>query len=125
MHSNARQADHRDDFRDREAVRWHVAAYWGFFRRHRTVVAALSQAAVVDETFARRSRELLEPDLHHIADHLAELGGPGDPLVRASLFTTVVSSVASAWLGAGGPALTDDEAIDLLTTFVHGGLSAR
>src|SRR3954467_1656926 len=32
---SAASAGHRDDFRDRAAVRFHVAMYWEFYRRHR------------------------------------------------------------------------------------------
>jgi AcrR family transcriptional regulator len=117
---------HGDDFRDREAVRWHVAAYWDFYRRHRTIVVALQQAATVDEAFARRSQEMLEPDLHHIADHLAALKLPGDPLVVASMFTALLSTFAATWLSGNGPdlgrALSDDEAIESLTSFIHAGI---
>jgi len=121
--ANAMSPGHSDDFRDRAAVRWHVAAYWDFYRRHRAVIMALQQAATVDEVFARRSREMLEPDLHHIAAHLAELKLPGDPLVVASMFTALVSTFAATWLSGAGPDLgrdlPDDEAIESLTSFIH------
>jgi AcrR family transcriptional regulator len=117
---------HSDDFRDRAAVRWHVALYWDFYRRHRAVVVALRQAATVDAAFARRSQELLEPDLHHIAGHLAKLNPPGDPLVVATMFTTLLSSFADLWLSGQGPQLgrelSDDEAIETLTSFLHAGM---
>jgi AcrR family transcriptional regulator len=117
---------HGDDFRDRDAVRYHVAMYWNFYRRHRTVIVALQQAATVDAAFARRQQEMLEPDLGHIADHLAGLALPGDPLVVASIFSTLVSTFAAMWQSGGGPdlgrELSDDEAIETLTSFVHAGL---
>jgi AcrR family transcriptional regulator len=117
---------HGDDFRDREVVRWHVATYWDFYRRHRTIVVALQQAATVDEAFARRSQEMLEPDLGHIAGHLAALKLPGDPLVVASMFTALLSTFAATWLAGNGPdlgrELSDDEAIETLTSFVYAGI---
>jgi AcrR family transcriptional regulator len=115
-------AGHPDDFRDREAVRWHVAVFWGFYGRHRAVMSALQQAAIVDEEFARRSREMLEPDLRHIAGHLAGLDLPGDPLVAASFFTTTLSAVAAGWYGGTVPATGEPEIIESLTTFLHQGL---
>jgi AcrR family transcriptional regulator len=124
--ASAMAPGHGEDFADRDAVRWHVAAYWGFYRRHRTIVRALAQAATVDETFARRSQEMLDPDLRHIADHLASLTLPGDPMVVASMFTTLVSGFADLWLSGAAPALgrplSDDEAIESLTTFIHQGI---
>ncbi|MDI6097951.1 TetR/AcrR family transcriptional regulator [Actinoplanes sp. NEAU-A12] len=120
--ASAELAGHLDDFRDREAVRWHVAVYWNFYRGHRAVMSALHQAAIVDEEFARRSREMLEPDLRHIAGHLAGLDLHGDPLVAASLFTTTISAVAAAWFTGAIPASGEDEMIETLTTFLYAGL---
>jgi AcrR family transcriptional regulator len=118
--ASAGMAGHRTDFAEREAVRYHVAAYWGFYRRNRTVMDALQQAAIVDPEFARVSREMLEPDMRHIADHMAGLELRGDPMVMASLFSTVVSGFARDW--AGHPDLPDDEAIETLTSFLWAGL---
>lgn len=124
--ASAGMPGHGTDFGDREAVRYHVAVYWNFYRRHRTVMVALQQAATVDESFAERSQQMIEPDLRHIADHLAGLDLPGDPLVVASMFTSLVSTFAATWLSANHPRLgrelTDEEAIDTLTSFVHLGI---
>ena len=100
---------HGDDFSDRDAVRYHVAGYWRFYSEHRTLMSALEQAATVDESFAERARELIEPDIHHIAAHLvrAREGGlrlPGDPLVVATAFTTLVPAFSAMWQSGRGPA---------------------
>lgn len=122
---NAARAEHGDDFRDRSAVHFHVASYWYFYRRYRTVMIALQQAAFVDESFAARSRAMLEPDLRHIADHLRGLSLPGDPLVSALLFGQVIHGFASAWFGGDRPVLdrepSDDEIIEMLTSFIYAG----
>ncbi|WP_092546922.1 TetR/AcrR family transcriptional regulator [Actinoplanes derwentensis] len=115
---------HLTDFRERAAVRWHVDVFWGFYREHRAVMSALQQAAIVDEEFARRSREMLEPDLHHIAGHLEGLDVPGDRMVAASLFTTTLSAAATAWF-AGEKHVGESEMLDSLTTFLHRGLGGR
>ena len=112
-------AGHSTDFGDPAVIRWHVAMYWHFHRKHHVVMTALRQAAIVDAEFARRSQEMLEPDVRHIADHLDGLDLPGDRLVTASLFTTTIAAFAETWLGR----LPDDEAIDTLTGFLHAGLS--
>jgi AcrR family transcriptional regulator len=124
--ANAVLAGHGDDFTDREAVRWHVALYWKFYRRHRTVIDSLQQAATVDAAFARVMRDMMEPDVRHIAGHLARLDLPGDPLVVASIFTTLVSTMAATWLSDHHPDLgrdlSDDEAVETLTSFVYAGI---
>jgi AcrR family transcriptional regulator len=127
--ANATAEEHSDDFRDREAVRFHVAMFWRFFRRYRTVMVALQQAATVDESFARRQEAMLEPDLRHIADHMKGLDLPGDPLVMATIFTRTLWAFATTWLSPHPPALgrdlSDDEAIETLTSFLYAGLGGR
>ena len=118
---------HGDDFSDRAAVRWHVQAYWTFLRRNWTLVEALRQASIVDERFAARSQEMLEPDLHHIAAHLARaraagLRLPGEPLVVAVAFTQLLAGFSAAMQTGSGPDLSDDEAIETLTSFVFGAI---
>jgi AcrR family transcriptional regulator len=126
--ANALAEAHSHDFRDRAAIRWHVALFWGFYQQHRTVMVALQQAATVDESFARRQQELLEPDLRHIAGHLDGLAGvlPGDPLVMATMFTHTLWGFATTWMSPNPPALgrelSDQEAIETLTSFLHAGL---
>ncbi|GLY28778.1 TetR/AcrR family transcriptional regulator [Kineosporia sp. NBRC 101731] len=110
---------HPDDFRDREAVRWHVASFWDFQQQHRTVLVALQQASTVDAAFARRQDEMLEPDLRHLAEHLSGLALPGDPIVAA----TIVSRLMWSFATATPPHTSDDEAIETLTTFIHAGLA--
>ena len=130
----AADARHGDDFSDREAVRYHVAAYWDFHRAHRTIMAALQQASIVDERFAERSRAMVEPDVRHIADHLvrardAGLHLPGDPLVVATAFTQLVSAFTATWQSGAGPdlgrALDDDEASETLTSFVYAAIGGH
>ncbi|XVU27357.1 TetR/AcrR family transcriptional regulator [Actinoplanes sp. CA-054009] len=114
----AMRPEHKSDFADREAVRFHVAEYWDFYRRHRTVLAALQQAAIVDASFARIVDEMMEPDQHHLAEHLTGLDLPGPPLVVASMFGMLASGFADAWFGQ----IPDEEAIETLTTFIHRGI---
>jgi len=125
---------HGDDFSDRAAVRWHVEVYWGFYRRHRTLMSALQQASSVDQRFAERSQAMIEPDLHHIADHLirareAGLRLPGDPLVVATAFTQLLASFAATWQSGAGPdlgrPLSDEEAIETLTNFAYAAIGGR
>jgi AcrR family transcriptional regulator len=125
---------HGDDFSHRSAVRWHVEVYWYFHRRHSTLMSALQQASSVDARFAERSQAMIEPDLHHIADHLIRaresgLQLPGDPLVVASAFTQLMATFAATWQSAAGPQLgrplSDEEAIETLTNFAYAAIGGR
>lgn len=129
--ASARDERHGDDFSVRDAVRWHVSVYWEFHRRHRVVLAALRQAATVDAAFAERARQLTEPDIRHIAAHLTRAGEsglplPGDPTVLATAFTTLVPAFTEMWQSGEGPRLgrdlSDEEAIETLTSFIHAGI---
>jgi AcrR family transcriptional regulator len=120
---------HNGDFNDPEGVRWHVAAYWNFYRQHKPVVQALQQAAITSETFAERLRELMAPDIGHMAAHLrdaAEAGAvlPGDPHIVATMISSLLGAWASEWIdGKRGP---DDEGITALTGFIYSAIhSAR
>lgn len=112
---------HSDDFTDRAAVRYHVAAFWGFYQRHRVVMDALRQAAIVDPEFDRVVQSMMEPDRRHIADHLAKLDLPGQPRVIASMFGALVLAFAAEWTGT----LPDDEAIETLTSFIYAGIGGK
>jgi AcrR family transcriptional regulator len=125
------ESDHSPDFTDPAAVRWHIAMYWRFVSTNKPVIAALSQAAMVDGHFAERLRQLLEPNLRDLADHLEHIranGGrlPGDPLVVASVMVAAMSQFAFTWLLGGGllgRELSDQEAVDTLTGFIVHGIS--
>lgn len=115
---------HDPDFAKREAIRWHVAQYWRFFRTNRAVILALDQAALVDQRFADRLATLLEPDLRHLAEHFA--GVSDRPAATALAISALWQRFAHAKLVQQHPAtadLTDDEAIDLLTDLTDRGVN--
>ncbi|KAA2254948.1 TetR/AcrR family transcriptional regulator [Solihabitans fulvus] len=124
--------DHPRNFADRAAVRWHVENFWRFFRANRSEMVALRQAAMVDERFAARARQLLAEDVRHLAGHieLARDSGvvlPGDPLVVASALSGLMWEFAYTWLVSGGAELgrelSDDEAVETLTSLVLHGIA--
>lgn len=120
---------HNPDFSDPGAVRWHVAAFWTFFSRHRTELVALQQAALVDPRFAEHLKDLYAPDVDEIRDHLrrAEDSGvqlPADEQLVATMISSMMLQFAMVWLVGPslGRTLGDEEAIDALTRFILYGL---
>jgi AcrR family transcriptional regulator len=120
---------HSDDFTDPAAIRWHVAAFWDFFRANRPVMVALQQASMVDERFARRMHDLVAADIDHLATHLAHIpaaGGtlPGDPRIVASAIGALLWQFTYTWLVTDDTSqpISDDEAIDTLTRLIQRGI---
>jgi AcrR family transcriptional regulator len=124
-----RDATHSPDFAERSSVRWHVAAFWHFYRRHLPEMLALREAAMVNPAFGRRLRELMETDNDHMLghlDHVTAAGSvlPGEPRLVLSAISSLLDQFAYTWLGPGGSGeVTDEEAIETLTDFVHRGIA--
>ncbi|UJW33275.1 TetR/AcrR family transcriptional regulator [Saccharothrix sp. AJ9571] len=122
------EPEHDPDFSKRSALRWHVASFWRFYRAHLPEMVALRQAAMVNEDFGRRLRQMISADQAHWADHLAHLAHlPGPPELVTSAITALLDQFAHTWLVAGGDGrdLPDDEAVDLLTDFIHHGITGH
>jgi AcrR family transcriptional regulator len=120
-------ATHSADFTDRSAVRWHVAAFWRFYRAHLPEMVALRQAAMVNADFARRLQQLMTEDAAHMREHLSHVRDlPGDPGLVISAMYSLLDQFAYTWLVAGGDGtgltLTDDDAVELLTELLHRGI---
>lgn len=126
----AADSEHSEDLGDRAAVRWHVAALWRFQRRHLAELTALRQAAMIDERFSRRAQEIMNADREHMRGHLSFVDDlPGDPALVISAMYALLDQFSWTWLVAGGDGsgrrLTDDEAIEFLTEFLHRALVGR
>lgn len=124
----AQDPTHSADFGDRASVRGHVAAHWRFYRAHLPEIIALRQAAMVDEGFAHRLQQMLAAGAEHMHEHLSYVRDlPGEPALVISVMYSLLDQFAWTWLAAGGDgtgrALSDDDAIDLLTEFLHRGIS--
>lgn len=128
----ATMPDHNPDFSSLDAVRWHVAQYWTFVTTNRAVILALQEAAIINEHFAGRQRELMTPMFRDMAAHLDYVpaaGGhlPGDPMTVAMAMISLMSQYARAWLvdyrPELGPRPSADEAVDMLAAFILHGIT--
>lgn len=125
----AEQPEHKSDFSDPEAVRYHIAGYWSFSREHGAVMRAIAQAAIVSEDFARVLGQFGVEQRADIADHLDGLADKGLRLpssVDASL--AMMFQVTQGMLAAvedGSVTLTDEQAIEGLTRFIYRGLTGQ
>jgi AcrR family transcriptional regulator len=128
----APDSQHRADFSDREAVRWHVANYWRFYSRHAVELTALRQAALVNAEFGAQLEAMTAGSVDHLDDHLdpitkagRSLPGPRD-LVLA-MFAGLLDGFSYHWQLSegrfGGRRVDDDEAIDTLTEFIYRALN--
>jgi len=120
-------ATHDEDFSRIESIRWHVAAFWRFYKSHLAEMVAVKQAAMVDPELGRRLQRIMADDDAHMIRHLSHLPGPQpDPLLQIAAMNSLLEGFAYTWLVANPPSgqtITDDEAIDLLTNLLHHGLA--
>lgn len=120
---------HDEDFSKISSVRWHVAAFWNFYKAHLPEMIALKQAAMVDPELGQRLQRIMADDDAHMIQHLSYLPEPQpDPLLQISAMNSLLEGFAYTWLVANPPSgrtVTDEQAIDLLTNLIHHGLTGR
>jgi AcrR family transcriptional regulator len=125
-------SQHSEDFTDRAAVRWHVAAFWRFYRANTVVLTALRQAALVSAEFGAQMQELTTADQSHMADHLdwivrAGRTLPGEPDMALAAMGSLLDAFSLRWQVSGGKPtgreVSDDEIVETLTTFLYRALN--
>jgi AcrR family transcriptional regulator len=130
----APDSGHSEDFTDRAAVRWHIAAYWRFYTRHVVVLTALRQAALVNPEFGAQVEVITTEDIGHLRGHLdwitkAGRTLPGPPELVLAMFAGLLDGFAYRWQAARGQIgdhrVDDDEAIDTLAEFVYRALNGQ
>ncbi|MEV6895423.1 TetR/AcrR family transcriptional regulator [Kribbella sp. NPDC051137] len=118
---------HDPDFSKLSAIRWHVSAFWRFYKAHLPEMIAVKQAAMLDPELGRRLQRIMADDDQHMIEHFAHLPDPpADPLVAISAMNALMEGFAYTWLvvnPANGQTITDEAAIDVLTDLLHHGLA--
>ncbi|MBV8862926.1 MAG: TetR/AcrR family transcriptional regulator [Mycobacterium sp.] len=125
-------SQHRADFSDRDIVRWHVAAYWRFHRRHIVELTALRQAALINTEFGAQLEALTAENVDHLRDHLEPVikAGrklPGTPELVLAMFAALLDGFSYRWQQSDGRltgrVFDDAEVIDALTEFIYRGIN--
>ena len=117
----AAAAEHKSDFSDPDAIRYHVAIYWRVRHEHSATMLALSQAALVDENFARTLREFRRTQFDDMRDHLDHVANlPASPEVSLTMLSSMFEGLAQTW-----PELPEDEAIEVVTRFIYRALNGK
>lgn len=120
-----------EDLSQEPALRARVGVYWRTYRDHLPEIRALHQAALLNPDFAEQLARNQYAQLETMREHLNHLRGAGfdlsgDPTVLASAFNALMEGFCHTWLIEGGHpigrALSDDEAIDTLTSLLQHGL---
>jgi AcrR family transcriptional regulator len=118
---DANAAEHKSDFTDPDAIRYHVASYWRFYHEHAATLLALRQAALVDENFARALREFRRAQFDDIRDHLDRVANlPASPEVSLTVLGAMLDGLAQMW-----PEVPADEAVDIITRFAYRALNGK
>jgi AcrR family transcriptional regulator len=117
----ASAAEHKADFSDPDAIRYHVAIYWRVYHDHAATFLALRQAALVDENFARTYRDFARGQSENIRDHLDHVPNlPASPEVSMTVLTAMLDGFTQTW-----PEMPEVEAIEVITRFVYRALNGK
>jgi len=128
----APDSQHRANFSDRDAVRWHVENYWRFSTRYAVELSALRQAAQVNAEFGAQLEAMMASNVEHLSDHLNPITEAGRSLPGAAelvlpMFEALLDGFRYRWQLAqgrfGGRRIDDEEAIDTLTEFIYRALN--
>jgi AcrR family transcriptional regulator len=117
----ASAAEHKADFSDPGAIRYHVAIYWRVYHEHAATFLALRQAALVNANFARTYREFGRGQAGDIRDHLDHVSSlPASPEVSMTVLTALLDGFMQSW-----PEMPEDEAVEIITRFVYRALNGK
>ena len=117
-----------------DVVRGLCAAYWDGCKDHAPELAAIFQASMMDERFAKRWREIRSDARVNIATWIRALNESGrvmnsEPEATASALGSMMDYFCYVWLIEGGevgrPSLSDDVAIETMARVFYRTLFAE
>ena len=117
----AKAAEHKSDFSQPDAIRYHVAVYWNVYQQHAATFLALSQAALVDEDLARTLREFRRTQFDDMLDHLDHVQNlPASPEIALTVLASMFDALVRVW-----PETPGDDAIEIITRFAYRALNGK
>jgi AcrR family transcriptional regulator len=117
----AQSSEHKSDFSDPDAIRYHVAVYWHVYREHAATFRALEQAALVNEDFARTLARFRRAQFDDIVDHLRHVTAlPASPEISLTMMGAMLDGLARLW-----PEIDEAEAVEATTRFIYRALNGR
>lgn len=117
----AASAEHKADFTDPDAIRFHAAAYVRVHREHAATLLALHQASLVSEELAATLRRWRRAQLDDLRGHLRYVPDlPASPEATLALLAATFDSVTQPWSD-----IPEDEAVEAVTRFAYRALNGR
>ncbi|GAB2974167.1 TetR/AcrR family transcriptional regulator [Amycolatopsis acidiphila] len=116
--------EHKSDFNDPDAIRFHVRAYLGFQRANAATLQALRQAALVRPDIAAKFARFGADETADILDHLDGIDLPTEPRVALTMMFAMVDQFIEMW-PAVHPELSEEDVLEALTRFVYRGLTGK
>jgi AcrR family transcriptional regulator len=117
----AQAEEHRSDFTDPAAIRYHVAVYLRVYREHAATFRALEQAALVNEDFARTLGRFRREQLDDIVDHLRHVDSlPASPEISLTMMSAMLDNLSRL-----RPDIEESEAVEATTRFIYRALNGR
>lgn len=116
--------EHKSDFNDPDAIRFHVRVYLEFQRRNAATLQALRQASLVNEDLAAKFARFGADEAADILGHLDGIELPVEPRVALTMMFAMVEQFVEVWPTVH-PELSEEDVLEGLTRFVYRGLTGK
>lgn len=117
----AQAPEHKSDFSEPDAIRFHVEVYWRVYREHAGTFRALEQAALVNEDFAGVLQRFRRAQFDDLVGHLRHVSAlPASPEISLTMMGAMLDSLVRL-----RPEMDEAEAVETTTRFIYRALNGR